>query len=122
MSPGTTISSTTDAIPITALSAIEECLPDLIRGVKATTSEAWHTDFFRGRLGSWASFEKIVRTTRLTMHLDDTIIGYKMPVLPGQPWNLHGEQLTCGDEASVQARFQAQVHRTRNDCCQFSSR
>jgi hypothetical protein len=51
----------------------------------------------------------IVRTTRLAMYLDDTIIGYKMPVLPGQPWNLHSEQLICGDEASVQAIFPAQV-------------
>jgi hypothetical protein len=73
-------------------------------GPAATSSIAWHYDYFISKLGSWASFEMRVRNARRIVELDSSPIGCTFDNAA-----LHMEQLICGDESTVQARFQANV-------------
>jgi hypothetical protein len=89
---------------LSAKDIVEERLPDLITGPGATSSEAWHNKYFQGTLGSWKSFEQHARDIKHSMDLDGPPMGCTMENAP-----LHTEQLACGDEATVEARFQTNI-------------
>ncbi|KAN0077535.1 hypothetical protein V8E54_005839, partial [Elaphomyces granulatus] len=81
----------------------------LILGVNRTKKEAWHRIYYLSKFGSWDSFEKDVRKAKLAIQLNDDILGYRMSSKHQHAHNFSDEQLVCGDEASVQARFQSNV-------------
>lgn len=96
-----------NAVPLTLEALVEDTLPDLNTGVNRTSHNAWHNIYYIGKLGNWSSFARTVREAKLMIGHDSTILGYTM-VTP-RIYNIHNEQLICGDEASIQARFQHHV-------------
>jgi hypothetical protein len=98
-----------NVISLTAKELVEDRLPDLRRGLSSTHHQAWHDIYYVGRLGSWTSFEKAVRKAKVSMQLNGNVLGCTIPNPQQHNYHLSKEQLLCGDEASVQARFQQNV-------------
>ncbi|RJE25698.1 hypothetical protein PHISCL_01961 [Aspergillus sclerotialis] len=91
--------------PLTGMDLVREKIPDLLRTAHHTESDSTHKLGFTQTLGDWGRFERDARRNFLSVPWNETVLDY----IPDQhgytEYHVRNEQLVCGDEHSVVARF-----------------
>src|SRR5277367_4230397 len=95
------------ALSETGQSLTTQRIPDLRRNDCGTESSALHRIEFRGTLGHWTRFESEVRQVFNSQQWTANTLSFS-PIQP-DPNHVYFEQLNCGDEHSVVARFGQQI-------------
>jgi hypothetical protein len=93
------------AIDLTAARLTCQKLPDLHLGPSRTTSDSTHRLEFKSTLFHWTSFEKEVRREFLSAPWTGQVLAYSPSPQHESEAHIYNEQLYCGDEHSVVARF-----------------
>lgn len=91
------------AVDLRAQDLVKQRLPSLRIGPGTTTSDSTHNIWFTSTLGSWNKFESEVRQEFLATTWSPEVLAFG-PQNHG-PNHVSYEQLCCGDEHSVVARF-----------------
>ncbi|KAM5471888.1 hypothetical protein MauCBS54593_003294 [Microsporum audouinii] len=86
-------------------SILAEPLPDLLtqEGYR-TSSSAWHSEHYLGRIRLW-DLKKEVRRWTASKYLKRDTLSADLDSLSEQPGYIHKEHYLCGDEQSVCGRF-----------------
>ncbi|KAH8429176.1 uncharacterized protein LDX57_006845 [Aspergillus melleus] len=95
------------AIELIARDLVYSAIPDLLTGPGETTTDTTHNLEFKGTLVRWKSFADEVRTVSDSVRWRHfpSVIAYAPPAQHAGPHHTCSEQLYCGDEQSVVARF-----------------
>ncbi|KAI9046002.1 uncharacterized protein KD926_005948 [Aspergillus affinis] len=96
-------------IELTARELIYSAIPELLTAPGSTTTDTTHKLEFKGTPVRWKSLEEDVRTVTVSdgvhWHHFPSIIAYEPSAQHAGPHHTCCEQLYCGDEHSVVARF-----------------
>lgn len=90
---------------LTGKTLIQQRIPDLLSTDHHTTSDSTHKLGFVSTLGYWSRFERDARQHFLSVNWNSTILDYAPDDHDDNPYHVKNEQLFCGDEHSVVARF-----------------
>ncbi|KAL1979308.1 hypothetical protein VTN96DRAFT_6228 [Rasamsonia emersonii] len=90
---------------LTGKTLIQQRIPDLLSTDHHTTSGSTHKLGFASTLGYWSRFERDARQHFLSVNWNSTILDYAPDDHDDNSCHVKNEQLFCGDEHSVVARF-----------------
>ncbi|OGM47973.1 hypothetical protein ABOM_002740 [Aspergillus bombycis] len=89
---------------------VQDRLPDLLIGIKHTTSHALHPITFTGVLRHWPKFEQDVETTYLNFRWNRRVVDHQQKSGKVSMWNIRLEQTAVGDEMGVQGRWSQNIN------------
>lgn len=93
-------------IRLTADLLIQQCIPNLLRNGYGTTTDSTQSYYLNSTMGSWTTFEMKVREYFNSCRWQNNIVlDYVPDAQEDSDFHLRNEQLVCGDEHSVVARF-----------------
>lgn len=90
---------------VTGLELITDRIPSLLREEHGTKSSSIHKLGFRQTMGDWSHFEREARLHFSSVTWNGTVLDYNPDQHEYSEYHVKNEQLVCGDEHSVVARF-----------------
>lgn len=96
-------------LALTASALVQQRLPDLLVNENTTVSRSTQRAFFNSTLGNWGRFEMNARKHFRQISWKNTVLDYMPDARDDTKNHVSHEQLMCGDEHSVVARFNQNV-------------
>ena len=93
------------SFPLTGMNLVTDRMSTLLRSQYHTKSDSTHPLGFRQTLGYWGQFELDARRYFLSIQWNTIVLDYAPDQIDYTKYHVKNEQLVCGDEHSVAARF-----------------